>query len=144
MDIPIYGHTGYNRFYDADGYPAGTPPWGNLTAIDLNVGKILWQVPLGEYKELTARGIPQTGTANYGGPILTAGGLIFIAASLDEKFRAFDAGTGEVVWETQLPAAGFATPATYAVNNKQYIVIASGGGKLGRPSGDTYIAYSLP
>ena len=144
VDIPIYGHTGYNRFYDADGYPANAPPWGNLTAIDLNVGQILWQVPLGEYKELTAQGIPQTGTANYGGPILTAGGLIFIAASLDEKFRAFDAETGKVVWETQLPAAGFATPATYAVNNKQYIVIASGGGKLGRPSGDTYIAYSLP
>ena len=144
VDIPVYGHTGYNRFYDADGYPAGSPPWGNLTAIDLNVGQILWQVPLGEYEELTARGIPQTGTENYGGPILTAGGLIFIAASLDEKFRAFDAGTGEVVWETKLPAAGFATPATYMVNNKQYIVIACGGGKLGRPSGDTYVAYSLP
>lgn len=144
VDIPVYGHTGYNRFYDADGYPAGTPPWGNLTAIDLNVGQILWQVPLGEYEELTARGIPQTGTENYGGPILTAGGLIFIAASLDQKFRAFDVRTGEVVWETKLPAAGFATPATYAVNNKQYIVIACGGGKLGKPSGDTYVAYSLP
>ena len=143
-EIPTYGHTGYNRLRDSEEYPAVAPPWGNLTAIDLNRGNILWQVPLGEYEELTARGIPQTGTENYGGPVVTAAGLLFIAATQDNKFRAFDVETGETVWETRLPAAGYATPATYAVNGRQYIVIACGGGKVGSPSGDTYVAFSLP
>lgn len=139
-----YAHTGYNRFLDEEGYPAVKPPWGTLNAIDLNAGKILWTVPLGEFEALTQQGIPQTGTENYGGPILTAGGLIFIGASKDEKFRAFDRETGATVWETQLPAGGYATPATYSVGGRQYVVIAAGGGKMGTKSGDLYVAFALP
>jgi quinoprotein glucose dehydrogenase len=139
-----YGHTGYNRFLDPDGYPAVEPPWGTLNAIDLNRGEILWQVPLGEFPELTARGIPKTGTENYGGPVVTAGGLIFIGASKDEFFRAFDKKTGEELWKAKLPAGGYATPATYMLDGKQYVVIAAGGGKMGTRSGDAYVAYALP
>ena len=138
-----YRHTGYNRWFDSDGYPVSRPPWGLLTAIDLNSGEHLWEVPLGEYKELTAKGITPTGTDNYGGPLVTGSGLIFIAATKDEMIRAFDKKTGELLWQTQLPAAGFATPSTYSVNGKQYIVIACGGGKLKRPSGDRYVAFAL-
>lgn len=139
-----YGHTGYNRFFDQDGYPAVKPPWGTLNAINLNTGTIDWSVPLGEFPELTARGIPQTGTENYGGPVVTSGGLLFIAASKDERFRAFDKENGAVLWETQLPAGGYATPATYEVRGKQYVVIAAGGGKMGTKSGDAYLAFALP
>ncbi|MBL9128992.1 MAG: PQQ-binding-like beta-propeller repeat protein [Verrucomicrobiales bacterium] len=139
-----YGHTGYNRWTDPDGYPAVKPPWGTLTAIDLNRGTLAWQVPLGELPELTAKGLPPTGTENYGGPVVTAGGLVFIAASKDECFRAFDARTGAVLWKTRLPAAGFATPSTYSVNGRQYVVVACGGGKLGTKSGDAYVAFALP
>jgi quinoprotein glucose dehydrogenase len=139
-----YTHTGYNRFLDPDGYPAIEPPWGTLSAIDVNAGTIAWQVPLGEFEELTEQGIPQTGTENYGGPVVTAGGLIFIAATQDEMMRAFDKRTGDVLWEAPLPAGGYATPATYAVDGTQYVVIAAGGGKMGTKSGDTYVAYALP
>jgi quinoprotein glucose dehydrogenase len=139
-----FTHTGYNRFLDPDGYPAVKPPWGTLNAIDLNSGSITWTVPLGEVPELTRRGIPQTGTENYGGPVVTAGGLLFIAATKDEKFRAFDKKTGKVLWETKLPAGGYATPCTFMVNGKQYVVIAAGGGKMGTLSGDAYIAFALP
>jgi quinoprotein glucose dehydrogenase len=139
-----YTHTGYNRFLDARGYPAVKPPWGTLNAIDLNEGEILWQVPLGELDELTRRGVAPTGTENYGGPIVTAGGLVFIAATKDEKFRAFDKKTGRVLWETRLPAGGYATPSTYEVDGRQYVVIAAGGGKMGTRSGDAYVAFALP
>lgn len=139
-----YGHTGYNRFFDQDGYPAVKPPWGTLNAINLNTGEYEWTVPLGEFPELTERGIPSTGTENYGGPVVTAGGLLFIAASQDERFRAFDKDSGAILWETQLPAGGYATPATYAIDGRQYVVIAAGGGKMGTKSGDTYLAYALP
>jgi len=138
-----YGHTGYHRWLDPNGYPAVTPPWGTLNAIDLNSGDRLWTVPLGEFPELTARGIPPTGAENYGGPIVTAGNLIFIAATKDEMFRAFDKQTGEVLWQAKLPAGGYATPATYAVNGRQFVVIACGGGKMGTRSGDTYVAFAL-
>ncbi|TLV02124.1 outer membrane protein assembly factor BamB family protein [Dyadobacter luticola] len=141
-EIP-YQHTGYNRWYDSKGYPVSTPPWGTITAIDLNTGEHKWQVPLGEYKELTAKGIPPTGTDNYGGPLVTGSGLLFIAASKDEQFRAIDKRTGATLWKTQLPAAGFASPSTYAVGGKQYVVIACGGGKLGGKSGDLYVAFAL-
>ena len=139
-----YTSAGYIRFLDADGNAAIKPPWGTLTAIDLNAGTITWQVPLGELKELTARGIPPTGTENYGGPIVTAGGLLFIAATKDGQFRALATDTGELLWETELPAGGYATPATYAVDGRQYVVIAAGGGKMGTPSGDSCVAFALP
>ena len=139
-----YSITGYNRFEDPDGYPAVKPPWGTLNAIDLNAGRIAWTVRLGELPELTARGIPPTGTENYGGPVATDGGLIFIGATKDEMFRAFDKTNGAVLWETKLPAGGYATPATYEVDGRQYVVIAAGGGKMGTKSGDSYIAFALP
>ena len=139
-----YSTTGYNRFLDPSGYPAVKPPWGTLHAIDLNTGDYKWSVPLGEYPELTTRGIPKTGTENYGGPVITAGGLVFIAASRDEHIRAFDRGTGKELWKAKLPAGGYATPATYAVKGKQYLVIACGGGKMGTKSGDAYVAFALP
>jgi quinoprotein glucose dehydrogenase len=139
-----YNHTGYNRFVDSEGYPAVAPPWGTLNAIDLNKGEILWKVPLGEFEELTERGIPKTGTENYGGPVVTAGGLVFIAATKDEYIRAFDKETGEELWKYKLPAAGMATPATYEVNGRQYLVIAAGGGKITKKRGDAYVAFALP
>jgi quinoprotein glucose dehydrogenase len=129
---------------DAEGYPAVKPPWGTLNAIDLNTGEYLWKVPLGEIKALTDRGVPKTGTENYGGPVVTAGGLVFIAATKDEQIRAFDRASGREVWSAQLPAGGYATPATYQVAGKQYVVIACGGGKMGTRSGDAYVAFALP
>ena len=135
--------TGYNRFVDKNGYPGNKPPWGTLNAVDLNSGKLLWKVPLGEYPELIKKGLPVTGTRNYGGPVVTKGGLVFIAATLDEKIRAFDKNTGELLWEAKLPAAGYATPAIYKADGRQYVVIACGGGKLGSKSGDTYVAFAL-
>ena len=138
--------TGYNRFLDPDGYPAIAPPWGTLNAIDLNTGEYVWKVNLGEYPELAAKGLKNTGSENYGGPVVTAGGLVFIGATnYDKKFRAFDKTTGELLWETTLPFAGNATPATYAIGGRQYVVIAAGGGKdLKSPSGGTYVAFALP
>jgi quinoprotein glucose dehydrogenase len=120
------------------------PPWGTLNAINLNTGEQIWQVPLGEFAELTKRGIPQTGTENYGGPIVTAGGLIFIGATKDEKFRAFDKNTGKVLFEAILPAGGYATPSTYMVKGKQYVVISAGGNKMGTKAGDAIVAFALP
>jgi quinoprotein glucose dehydrogenase len=142
-DVP-YTHTGYNRFFDPEGYPAVKPPWGTLNAINLNEGTIEWKAVLGEIPELIRRGIPPTGTENYGGPVVTDGGLLFIGATKDQKFRAFDKKTGSLLWETTLPAGGYATPATYMVNGKQFVVIAAGGGKMGTPSGDAYVAFALP
>jgi quinoprotein glucose dehydrogenase len=139
-----YRFTGYERWKDPDGYPAVKPPWGTLVAVDLNTGDRLWTVTLGSFPELVARGLPPTGTPSYGGPIVTAGGLVFIAATQDEKIRAFDKRTGALLWEAPLPAAGYATPATYSVGGKQYVVIAAGGGKLGTKSGDAYVAFALP
>jgi len=137
-------HTGYNRWYDSNGYPISTPPWGTLTAIDMNTGKRRWQIPLGEYPELTAKGIPMTGTDNYGGASITAGGILFIAATKDQQFRAIDRQNGKVLWQVSLPAAGYASPSVYAVNGKQYVVIACGGGKLKTKSGDKYLVFTLP
>ncbi len=139
-----YRLDGYVRFLDQDGYPAISPPWGTLSAIDLNSGEHLWRVTLGEFKELTAKGIPPTGSENYGGPVITASGLLFIAATKDSTFRAFDRKTGKLLWQTQLPACGFATPATYEVGGKQFIVIAAGGSKLATAKGDSYVAFALP
>jgi len=138
-----YRMAGYKKLYAPDGYPMITPPWGQLTAIDMNSAEIKWQIPLGEHEELTEQGMPITGTENYGGPVVTAGDLIFIAATMDEKIRAFHKNTGELLWSYDLPAAGYATPATYMVNDVQYVVIACGGGKLGTKSGDEYVAFAL-
>ena len=139
-----YEFVGYERWRDSSGYPAVKPPWGTLSAIDLNTGEYRWRVPLGEFAELKAHGIPPTGTELYGGPIVTAGGLVFIAATQDAKFRAFDKKTGALLWEAELPAPGYATPTTYAVRGKQFVVVAAGGGKLGSKSSDTYVAFALP
>lgn len=142
--IPPYLNNGNSQFRDQDNYPAIKPPWGLLNAIDMNTGEYLWQVPLGEYPELSKQGIPPTGTENHGGPIVTAGGLLFIAATYDEKIRAFDRDTGETLWEYQLPAGGFSTPITYMVNGKQYVAIAAGGARYGLKPGGTYVTFALP
>ena len=140
-----YRIDGYNKFLDPDGYPAVKPPWGTLNAIDLNKGEIVWRIPFGEYPELAAKGLRNTGSENYGGPVVTAGGLVFIGATIrDRKFHAFDKATGNLLWEATLPAGGTATPATYEVDGRQYVVIAAGGGKWGAPSGGSYVAYALP
>ena len=141
-----YHLTGYNRFLDPDGYPAVAPPWGTLNAINLNTGEYVWKIPFGEYPELAAAGLRNTGSENYGGPVVTAGGLLFIGASnYDKKFHAYDAATGKLLWETTLPFAGNATPATYSVRGRQFVVIAAGGGKdLKSPSGGVYVAFALP
>ena len=144
LDEVPYTMTGYVRFLDKDGYPGIKPPWGTLNAVDLNSGKLLWKVPLGEFEALKKRGIPPTGTQVYGGPVVTKGGLIFVASTQDEKIRAFDKKTGRPLWEGQLPAAGYATPAVYSLKGRQYVVIACGGGKIGSQSGDTYVAFALP
>jgi quinoprotein glucose dehydrogenase len=140
-----YRFTGYRRFLDPDGYPAIAPPWGTLNAINLNTGEYLWKINLGEFPELAAKGMKNTGTENYGGPMVTAGGLVFIGAtSFDKKFRAFDKSTGALLWETTLPFAGNATPITYVVAGRQYVVIAAGGGKDPKsPSGGVYVAFAL-
>lgn len=140
-----YSLKDYLQLLDQNGYPGVKPPWGTLNAVDLNTGDILWKKPLGEFPALTEKGISNTGTQLFGGGIVTAGGLIFIGASQDEKFRAIDKNTGETLWEYQLPAGGYATPATYEVGGKQYVVIAAGGGGRQRTkAGDYYIAFSLP
>ena len=138
-----YRFDGYNKFLDPDGYPAVAPPWGTLNAIDLNKGAIAWKIPFGEYPELVEKmGI--TGSENYGGPLVTAGGLLFIGATThDRKFHAYDKDTGKLLWEALLPAGGIGTPATYQVNGHQFLAIAAGGGKSGAPSGGTYVAFAL-
>ncbi len=140
-----YHFTGYKKFLDREGYPAVAPPWGTLSAINLNTGEFVWRIPLGEYPELAAKGMKNTGTENYGGPLVTAGGLVFIGATnFDRKFRAFDKSTGALLWETTLPFSGNATPATYEVNGKQFVVIAAGGGKDPKSkSGGVYVAFAL-
>jgi len=138
--------TGYRKFLDPDGYPAIAPPWGTLNAIDLKTGKYLWKIPFGEYPELAAKGMKNTGTENYGGPVVTAGGVLFIGATIyDRKFRAFDTRDGKLLWETELPYSGVATPATYSVDGRQYVVIGSSEARDPKAKqGGAYVAFALP
>lgn len=142
----VYGTTGYKKFLDQDGYPANATPWGTLNAINLDTGNYLWKIALGQYPELTAKGLPDTGSENYGGPVVTEGGLLFIGATvLDKKLRAFDKATGKLLWEAKLPLSANATPAIYEVKGRQYVVIACGGDR--DPStrkGGIYVAFALP
>lgn len=142
--FPRFMIAGYRKFLDPEGFPAIAPPWGTLTAIDLARGEIAWQVPLGAYPELAAQGLTNTGAESYGGPVVTAGGLVFIAGTPDARLRAFDKATGALLFEAALPAPGFATPAVYEADGRQFVVVAAGGGKLGRPSGDRWVAFALP
>ncbi|MEI9946300.1 MAG: PQQ-binding-like beta-propeller repeat protein [Chitinophagaceae bacterium] len=142
--VPPFLSNGTQQFRDKEGYPAIKAPWGVLNAVDMNTGEYLWQVPLGEYPALTEKGIPVTGTENHGGPVVTAGGLLFIAATYDQNLRAFDTKTGKVVWQYKMPYGAVATPITYMKDGKQYIAIAAGGGKYGMTRGDTYLAFALP
>jgi quinoprotein glucose dehydrogenase len=140
-----YRFTGYKKFLDPDGYPAVAPPWGTLTAINLDTGAHAWQVPLGEYPKLAAAGLTDTGSENYGGPVVTAGGLVFIGAtSFDKKVRAFDKATGARLWEATLPFSATGTPATYEAGGRQFLLVPAGGGKDGGPSGGLYVAFALP
>lgn len=141
-----YVLTGYNKFLDPDGYPAIALPWGTLNAIDLKTGKYLWKIPLGEYPELARKGLKNTGSESYGGPIVTAGGVVFIGATVyDRKFRAFDSQTGKLLWETEMPNSGVATPATYMIDGRQYVVIAASGGRDRKSTpGGAYVAFALP
>jgi quinoprotein glucose dehydrogenase len=139
-----YKMAGYNKFLTPKGNPAISPPWGSLNAINLKTGKLLWKVPLGEYPELKKKGVPPTGTENYGGPVVTAGGLVFIAGTPDKMLRAFNKMNGKLVWSYELPFAAFATPAMYKIGDKQFITIACGGGKLKTMSGDAYVTFAIP
>jgi mono/diheme cytochrome c family protein len=141
-----YIFTGYKKFLDPEGYPAFIPPWGTLNAVDLKTGKYLWKINLGEYPALAQQGMKNTGSENYGGPVLTASGVLFIGATVaDRRFRAFDSRTGKLLWETELPFAGVATPSTYMIDGRQYVVIAASGGRDPKsPVGGEYIAFALP
>ncbi len=142
---PIYSFAGYPRFYDQEGYPANKPPWGTLNCINLNTGKLEWKVPLGEYAALKAKGMPTTGTENYGGAIVTESGLLFVSGTRDNKIRAFDKTNGQELWSAELPWAGSAPPATYEIAGRQYVVIPpTGVGHLGTPRGDAWVAFALP
>jgi glucose dehydrogenase len=144
--LPRYRFTGYRKFVDPDGYPAISPPWGSLSAIDLNTGKYLWRIPFGEYPALVAQGMQNTGSENYGGPVVTAGGVLFIGATIfDRQMHAYDSATGKLLWHAELPYGGLATPTTYMIDGKQYVVIAAGGGKdKNHALGGVYVAFALP
>ncbi|MCD8535617.1 MAG: c-type cytochrome [Verrucomicrobia bacterium] len=142
---PKYTFSGYIKLLDNEGHPGCKPPWGTLNCIDLNTGLLRWKVPLGEYAELTKRGIPKTGTENFGGASVTAGGLVFAGGTRDHKIRAFNKWTGEELWSAELPYGGYAPPTIYQVNGREHVVIpATGGGKLGGAQGDAFVAFALP
>lgn len=141
-----YDTTGYHKFFDQEGYPAVAPPWGTFNAINLDTGEYIWKIPFGQYPELVAQGMKDTGSENYGGPVVTAGGVVFIAATvLDKKIRAYDKRTGKLLWESLLPYPANATPAVYQIDGREYVVIAAGGGRDPKiPTGGVYVAFALP
>jgi quinoprotein glucose dehydrogenase len=141
-----YDTTGYHKFFDQDGYPAVKAPWGTLNAINLDTGDYVWKIPFGEYPELVAQGLGTTGSENYGGPVVTAGGVIFIAATvIDKKIRAYDKRDGKLLWEYVLPFPANVTPAVYEMDGREYLVVASGGGREPKlPTGGVYVAFALP
>lgn len=145
-DGPLrYVCNGYPKLLDHEGYPGCKPPWGTLNCLDLNTGKLLWQRPLGTYPDLAAWGEDDTGAENFGGPSVSAGGVIFCAGTPDEKIYAFDADTGDILWSHALPFGGYAPPSIYEAGGKQYVVVAAtGGGKLGTTPGDAWVAFALP
>jgi quinoprotein glucose dehydrogenase len=135
---------GWQKLLDHEGFPGCTPPWGTLVCLDVNTGRILWRVPLGEHQEIIYPGVPKTGTENFGGPTVTAGGLVFVAGTRDKKIRAFDSETGAELWSHTLPWHGSAPPSCYELEGTQYVVVpATGGGKLGGETGDAFVAFSL-
>jgi quinoprotein glucose dehydrogenase len=143
--LPRYSFNGYRKLLDQDGYPGIKPPWGTLACIDLNSGRKLWQVPLGEFPELTKAGMPKTGTENFGGPSVTAGGLVFCSGTKDNRIRAFDSDSGAELWSAELPYHGSTMPTIYEAGGRQFVVIpATGGGKIGGPEGDAWVAFALP
>jgi cytochrome c5 len=150
--LPYHNLGGYTRFIDQEGYPCQQPPWGELIAVSANTGDIVWRKPLGSYDELEAQGMKNTGATNIGGSIVTAGGLVFIAATTDSKFRAFDSKTGTELWVTKLDASGTTVPMTYlGRDGKQYVVVAAGGTNRLRmiantadKNSDALIAFALP
>ena len=143
-EITGYIADGFNVLQDEFGLPGSKPPWGSLVAVDLDDNSIAWKVTLGDYPQALDMGLSGLGAENYGGPVVTASGLVFIAATPDSKMRAFDKMTGEVLWQGELPAAGFATPAVYEAGGRQYVVVAAGGGRVDQPVGSAYVAFALP
>jgi quinoprotein glucose dehydrogenase len=137
-----YRISGYTKFLDKKGYPAVRPPWGMLSAINLNTGEYVWKTVFGNYPELNTK--EPTGSESYGGAVVTAGGLLFIAGTKEALLRVYDKKTGDLLWQTPLPAAAFATPSTYQVSGKQYVVVACGGTKMGAKKGESYVAFALP
>ena len=136
---------GFVKVRDSAGYPGCSPPWGTLHCINLNTGRKAWSVPLGEYDELSAKGVPVTGQENFGGAMVTASGLVFVSGTSDRKIRAFDAESGKELWSFRMPMYGTAPPASYEVGGRQFVVLpATGGGKLGWPAGDAWTAFALP
>jgi quinoprotein glucose dehydrogenase len=133
--------SGYVYLRDNEDLPGNAPPWGTLNSIDLATGEIAWKVPFGNFLSHPDLGY---GSISYGGPVITASGLIFIGATPDKKFRAYDSRDGSVLWETELSAAAFSTPAIYSIDGKQYVSIAAGGGRLGPPTGSDYYTFALP
>ncbi|MGB6943428.1 MAG: pyrroloquinoline quinone-dependent dehydrogenase [Bryobacteraceae bacterium] len=147
--MPFRNQGAYARFVDKQGYPCNQPPWGELSAVDTHTGDVVWRIPLGSYDEMEAKGLKNLGAINLGGSIATGGGVLFIAATADAKFRAFDSRTGKELWMTKLDSVGNATPITYrGRNGKQYVVIVAGGpGHLREspiPPSDVVIAFALP